>query len=67
MYPNVKTGVSTGFSLHKRINGRRGKLYNALWERPFPGDTRGMREGTESLTPVEYPCDNNCTQNLAPM
>ena len=61
MYPNLKqvfhlnTSVETDFCRHKRTNGRRGKLYNALWERPFPGDTRGMREGTESLTPVEYP------------
>ena len=55
MYPNVKTGVATGFSLHKRINGRRGKLYNALWERPFPGDTRWLRKGAESLSSVEYP------------
>ena len=32
----LNTSVETGFCLHKRINGRRGKLYNALWKRPFP-------------------------------
>ena len=53
------TSVETGFCLHNGINGRRGKLYNTLWERPFPGDTRWLREGTEPLTPVEYPWDSN--------
>ena len=49
MYPNVKTGFSTGFSLQKGINGRR---ENSTM---LSGDTRGMRKGAESLSPVEYP------------
>ena len=43
------------FCLHKRVNRRTGKNSKTLWERPFPGDTLCLREGTESLTPVEYP------------
>ena len=49
------TSVETAFCLHKGINGRRGKVYNTLWERTFPVDTRWPREDTEPLTPVEYP------------
>ena len=49
------TSVETAFCLHKGINGRRGKVYNTLWERTFPVDTRWSREDTEPLTPVEYP------------
>ena len=40
-------------------NWRMGKNSKILWERPFPGDTRWLREGTESLTPAEYPWDND--------
>ena len=47
------------FCLHKRENWRTGKNSKTLWERPFPGDTRWLREGTESLTPAEYPWDND--------
>ena len=47
------------FCLHKRVNWRTGKNSKTLWERPFPGDTRWLREGTESLTPAEYPWDND--------
>ena len=37
-----------------------GKKSETLWERPFPGDTRWLQEGTESLTPDEYdPGDND--------
>ena len=47
------------FCLHKRVNWRTGKNFKTLWERPFPGDTRWLQEGTESLTPAEYPWDND--------
>ena len=62
---NVKTRFSlkhqcgNRFCLHKRVNWRTGKNSKTLWERPFPGDTRWLREGTESLTPAEYPWDND--------
>ena len=47
--------MKTGFALTKvYIDGRA----KTLWERPFPGDTHWLREGTESLMPAEYPLDN---------
>ena len=41
--------------LHKRVNRRTGKNSKTVREKPFPGDTRWPREGTESLTLSEYP------------
>ena len=61
--------VKTGFAFTKgQIDGR-GKLYWKLFGklRPFPGVTRWLRESMESLTPVEYPWDNDHRQNLGPM
>ena len=39
----------------KSTDGENSKTF---WERPFPVDTRWLREGTESVTPAEYPWDN---------
>ena len=47
------------FCLHKRVNWQTEKNSKTLWERPFLRDTRWLREGTESLTPAEYPWDND--------
>ena len=44
---------------HKRVNWRTGKNSKTLWEKPFPGDTRWLREGTKFLTPVEYSWDDD--------
>ena len=62
---SVKTLFFTLTPVWKRVlpsqkgNWRTGKNSKTLWERPFPGDTRWLREGTESLTPAEYPWDND--------
>ena len=56
---HTKMYCENRFCLHKRENWRTGKNSKTLWERPFPGDTRWLREGTESLTPAEYPWDND--------
>ena len=56
---SLKHQCGNRFCLHKRVNWRTGKNSKTLWERPFPGDTRWLREGTESLTPAEYPWDND--------
>ena len=51
----LRLTVKTGFAFTKRGKQTDGENPKTLWERPFPGDTRWLREGTESLTPAEYP------------
>ena len=61
MHPNEKTVFLLNQCGNRFLPSQKDKrttensTCNTLWERTFPGDTRWLREGTEPLTPVEYP------------